>query len=203
VPINDIRQVKRQIREKSRRIRTEMPEKTKESHDTHMRNVLLGLKQYKQCELVFVYVSKEIEVDTHAIIRQALKDGKQVAVPRCVPDTREMEFYYIRSLEELEPGAFGVLEPVPGRQELVTEYSGALCVVPGLCFDSQGFRLGYGKGYYDRFMNRYEGFSVGLCYSECVQWKLPHGQYDRSVDLLITERYIRYTAKHAEKGAAR
>ena len=193
MPMRDIRQIKSLIREKSRAVRTQMPPDVKQAHDLGMREVLLGLKQYKQCKIMFVYVSKEIEVDTHILIQTALRDGKKVAVPRCVPDSRLMEFFYIQSMDELKPGAFGVLEPVPDKAKLVTAYEGALCVVPGLCFDAQGYRLGYGKGYYDRFMSSFEGFSVGMCYSGCVQWRLPHGQFDRSVDLLITERYIRYS----------
>ncbi len=202
MPMRDIRQIKMRIRERCRAVRTGMPPGRKSAHDKKMLDVLCGLKQYKQCKIVFAYVSKDIEVDTHALIGRALKDGKRVAVPRCVPGTRDMEFYWIGGLSELKSGAFGVLEPVPGRHELVEEYTEALCVVPGLCFDSTGFRLGYGKGYYDRFMSTFEGFSVGLCYSECVQWKLPHGQYDRSVDLLITERYIRYTSRCGERVSA-
>jgi 5-formyltetrahydrofolate cyclo-ligase len=60
-----------------------------------------------------------------------------------------------------------------------------------MSFDIRGYRLGYGKGYYDRFLSGYNGTKVGLCYSNCVKWKLPNGKYDETVDILVTERYFR------------
>lgn len=105
-----------------------------------------------------------------------------------------MEFYLIKGEEDLEPGMFGVLEPVPERCQKVTDYSGGICIVPGLSFDAGGFRLGYGKGYYDRFLSQFQGVTVGICYSNCTQWKLPHGRYDKPVNLLITDKYIRRTS---------
>ena len=110
-------------------------------------------------------MSKAIEVDTFGIIRRALADGKAVAVPRCVPGTFEMEFYYISSPQELEKGAFGVLEPIPESSRKVEKETGGLCVV-----------------------------TAGICYNSCVQWELPHGYFDRPVDILVTERYLRRIA---------
>ena len=108
-----------------------------------------------------------------------------------------MEFYYIRSWQDLERASFGVMEPIVQRCERVEDESRGFCLVPGFSFDVQGFRLGYGGGYYDRFLSRFGGFTVGVCYSFCVQWNLPHGYYDRSVDLLVTEKYVRRTSKKA------
>ena len=106
-------------------------------------------------------------------------------------------------LADLAPGAFGVLEPVPERCRLVTDYSRGLCIVPGLCFDAEGYRLGYGKGYYDRFLSAFRGVTVGICYTACTQWRLPHGRYDRQIQLLITEKYIRRTyTRGAENGGS-
>ena len=76
----------------------------------------------------------------------------------------EMEFYEIHSLFELQPGTFGVLEPVPENSRLVQEETEGLCIVPGLSFDAEGYRLGYGKGYYDRFLSRFSGTTAGVCY---------------------------------------
>ncbi|MFR1804904.1 MAG: 5-formyltetrahydrofolate cyclo-ligase, partial [Faecalispora jeddahensis] len=146
---------------------------------------------------VFTYISKELEVDTLAIVQAAWANQKRVAVPRCIPGTRDMEFYYIRSWQDLERASFGVMEPIVQRCERVEDESRGFCLVPGFSFDVQGFRLGYGGGYYDRFLSRFGGFTVGVCYSFCVQWNLPHGYYDRSVDLLVTEKYVRRTSKKA------
>ena len=153
--------------------------------------------------MIFTYLSKPIEVDTFGLVRAAWANRKRVAVPKCIPETTQMEFYYITSMDDLAPGAFGVLEPVPERCRLVTDYSRGLCVVPGLCFDTEGYRLGYGKGYYDRFLSAFRGVTVGICYTACTQWRLPHGRYDRQIQLLITEKYIRRTyTRGAENGGS-
>ena len=126
------------------------------------------------------------------LIQEALRQGKRVVVPYCIPGTRQMEFYYIRSMEEdLEPGAFGVWEPKTSQCEKLTDDKNSICIVPGLSFDYDGFRLGYGKGYYDRFLCKYLGVTVGICYTSCIKQQLPHGYYDVPVKLLITEKYLR------------
>ena len=163
--------------------------------DARIRRHLFDLPEYHEESTVFVYISKSIEVDTFSIVKRALADGKLVASPRCVPGTIEMEFYYIRSLDDLEEGTFGVLEPKHKQCKLVTDLSHGFCIVPGLCFDAKGYRLGYGKGYYDRFLSEFKGVTVGICYTSCVQYGLPHGYFDRPVDILVTENYIRRTEK--------
>ena len=149
------------------------------------------LLEYQQAELVLTYVSTAIEVDTRALIERALADGKRVAVPRCTPGKIDMKFYLIGSLSELEPGAFGVLEPNPEKSRELRRYDRSVCILPGLGFDLQGYRLGYGKGYYDRFLARYPGKNVGVCYNICMKTLLPHGRYDKMVDVLVTEKFVK------------
>lgn len=192
---NDIREVKSDLRSGFKSKRSSMPEDVKLNMDSEIQSRFLTLRQYAACNTVFTYVSKDIEVDTYAIIRAAWANGKRVAVPRCITDTREMEFYYITKMEDLVPGAFGVMEPDELKCNKVTDFSKGLCIVPGLSFDAEGYRLGYGKGYYDRFLSKFSGDTVGLCYSNCIKWKLPHGYYDRPVDVIVTDRYIRRTSK--------
>ncbi len=194
MPIEDIRPVKTRLRNEIKAWRRELPPADKAAMDRTITRRVTGLWQYKEAELLLAYVSTDIEVDTHAIIRRALADGKRVAVPRCVPGTRLMEFYLIHSLDELEPGSFGVLEPTPNPDRLLTDFEKGLCLVPALCYDWKGFRLGYGKGYYDRFLAGFGGHMVGICYSHCIRHSLPHGRYDRPVELLVTERYLRRTS---------
>ena len=189
----DIRPIKSELRQKYRSLRQSMPQEIKKQKDEAIAKQVSRLWQYQRNSILLIYVSTAIEVDTIGIIRQAWADGKRVAVPRCVPDTRNMEFYYIDSLEDLSPGMFGVLEPTPNRDRLYEEKDAGLCIVPAFSYDWRGFRLGYGKGYYDRFLSRFEGNMVGICYSDCVQRTLPHGRYDRPVELLVTEHYLRRT----------
>ena len=198
--LTDIRPVKTALREKYRAIRAAMTEDERKRCDDAITARVRRLWQYKENNTLLLYVSTPIEVDTHGIISQAIRDGKRVAVPRCIEGTRNMEFYYIHSLEELESGSFGVLEPNPDKAELLTDLSHGLCIVPAFSYDWSGFRLGYGKGYYDRFLSRFDGNIIGVCYSNCVQRTLPHGRYDRPVELLVTENYLRRIRNRPEGG---
>ena len=191
----DIRPIKTELRQKYRSLRQSMPSEIKEERDRAIAAQVRRLWQYQSNCVLLIYVSTAIEVDTIRIINQALEDGKKVAVPICVPDTRNMEFYYIDSVDDLAPGMFGVLEPAVNPEKLYAERDGGLCIVPAFSYDWNGYRLGYGKGYYDRFLSRFEGNIVGICYSDCVQKSLPHGRYDRPVELLVTEKYLRRTVR--------
>ena len=135
-----------------------------------------------------LYYPKELEVDTRLLIQRSWALGKTVALPRCVPGTNEMEFFILTSFAQLEEGSFGVMEPRPERCELLRDFSDALCVVPALVYDKKGFRLGYGKGFYDRFLSEFNGESIGMIYSGCVADEIPHGKYDRTVNAVITEK---------------
>ena len=194
--MTDIRPIKSELRQKYRSLRQSMPPEIKKQRDEAIADQVRRLWQYNSNEILLIYVSTAIEVDTFRIIRRALEDGKRVAVPRCVPDSRQMDFYYIHSTDELAPGMFGVLEPPANPERLYSERDGGLCIVPAFSYDWQGYRLGYGKGYYDRFLSRFEGNIVGICYSDCVQRTLPHGRYDRPVELLVTEKFLRRTVRN-------
>lgn len=193
MPIEDIRALKMRLRAEYRAKRTALSPEEKEQRDEQIAATVRALWQYRDNDLLLVYVSTPIEVGTRQIITRALEDGKTVAVPRCVPNTRHMDFYRIRSLDELEPGCFGVLEPKPSEENLVEDYSKGLCIIPAFCYDFSGYRLGYGKGYYDRFLARFGGQMIGICYSDCIRHRLPHGRFDRAVELIVTEKYIRRT----------
>ncbi|WBY64912.1 5-formyltetrahydrofolate cyclo-ligase [Thermocaproicibacter melissae] len=192
--IRNIKEKKMELRQQNREFRRSLSAETKSVLDRAILKKVLSLREYEQADVVYTYVSKAEETDTIALIHTALREGKVVAVPRCLPETTSMEFLEISSLDDLERGTYGVLEPIPGKCPPVREAKNAFCVVPGLCFDSKGYRLGYGKGYYDRFLSGFRGFTVGLCYSGCIRWNLPHGYYDRPVDVLITEKFIRRIA---------
>ena len=95
------------------------------------------------------------------------------------------------AFDELEKGTFGLLEPNESKCEEVRDFSEGLCIVPGFAFDFNAYRLGYGYGYYDRFLQHFGGTTVGICYSNCITPKLPHGRYDKPVDIIVTNSYIK------------
>ena len=190
--IKNIREYKIKLREKFKAIRLNYSPEQKAKLDNDIIERLMRTYQYKNASTILCYVSTPLEVDTRLLIKKALEDGKRVAVPKCKPETTTMDFYLINSFDDLEKGTFGVLEPIPSRCEIY-EGNDGICIVPGLCFDYAGYRLGYGKGYYDRFLTNYSQTKIGICYNDCVQQRLFHGRYDVPVDLLITEKYLRIT----------
>lgn len=194
--VNNGRAVKKSLREKYINMRNSILPEDKQRLDEAVFERVVRLTQYKECKLLLTYVSKGTEVDTRRLIDYALGDNKTVAVPRCVENTRDMEFYIITSPDQLEPGCFSVLEPKIAECKKAEDFSDSFCIVPGLSFDVSGYRLGYGMGYYDRFLSSYQGRTAGLCYSEFVRFKeLPKNRYDKSVELIVTEGYIRRTVR--------
>lgn len=188
----DIREQKNALREKYKRVRKEMSADMKKMRDDKILYKLTSLPVYKNSSTVLTYVSTPIEVDTRMLIERAISDGKKVAVPMCIKGTRNMEFYLIKSLNDLEEGSFSVLEPVPEKCTLLRNFHGAICIVPALAYDRYGYRLGYGKGYYDRFLSAHKSvFKIGLGYCCCTETKLSHGRYDIPVDFLVTEKYVK------------
>ena len=181
-------QIKSELRKEMKACRAAVADKNEK--DKLISDVFLNSDLYKRCKLLLCYSSYGSEISTNRIIDTALENGKSVAFPLCLDDCGNMEFYLISSLGDLNRGMYGILEPNTDKCCKITDYSDALCLVPGLCFDSEGFRLGYGKGYYDRFLEKFTIKTVGLCYNELIQDSLPIDKYDKSVDYIITQTGI-------------
>ncbi|MBR5442216.1 MAG: 5-formyltetrahydrofolate cyclo-ligase [Clostridia bacterium] len=188
--IIDIRPIKKKLRAEAREMRRSMSPEGKQTLDRKIKNRLLNMWAIRQVDTVLCYVSTDIEVDTRELINTLLQMGKRVAVPRCEDGRTEMNFYYIDSLESLSSGSFGVDEPDPQKCIMVGKTEGTVCIVPAFMFDKSGYRLGYGKGYYDRYLSGYKGSTIGICYDENIVNELYHGKYDRTVDLVVTEKEI-------------
>ena len=186
----NVREEKRRLRARYRKLRKECPPDVKARLDKALTQKVLDMDEYKACNTLFIFVSSPIECDTHEIIADALKSGKLVAVPRCCNKSGMMDFYRITSFDDLECGMYSLMEPDPEKCEKITDYSHGLCIVPGLCFDLEGYRVGFGKGYYDRFLNEFKGTTAGICLSKYVEKQLPRGNHDRHTDILVTEKFI-------------
>lgn len=152
-------------------------------------NNFLNSDTYKNAKIILCYASLNDEVDTEPIVVKALSDGKMVALPKCMNKDGFMKYYIIHSLNDAEKGAFGIYEPVEQCEEL-TDFIASVCIVPALSFDKDGYRLGYGKGFYDRFLEDYCFPSVGLCFADLIAEALPRNQFDRKVSTVITENEI-------------
>lgn len=153
---------------------------------------LLALPEVDAATRILCYVSgKDNEVDTLPLIKRFLADGKSVGVPRSLPGGR-LEWRVLSSLEQLSPGAFGIPEPSPSLTPLYESPKTAdICLVPGIAWDKSGYRIGYGKGFYDRFLSYFIGLSLGLAFDAQVTHELPRESHDRPVKLLLTESGVR------------
>ena len=144
--------------------------------------VLSSFKEFAKAEVVFCYVSAGSEVDTHSFIKEIITD-KRVVVPRCIDKCGNMIAVEIKSFEELKEGFFGILEPI-GETDFPKEEID-FAIVPAIAFDEDGYRLGYGKGYYDRFLSDISPFKLGVCKKELFVKSLPHDEYDVKMDKVI------------------
>ena len=132
---------------------------------------------------ILIYVSMKEEVSTKILIEELLKLKKNIFVPKVIG--KEIKFYKIESLMELKISNLGILEPVGEIQ-----YKGskdAVCIVPGLLFDKFNNRLGYGGGYYDKFLSENEVYKIGICFKEFLIDKINVDKHDIKMNKVITE----------------
>ena len=179
---------KKELRRYYKELRLGMSSDERKEADRQIAKRLLESEQYKSCEMFLCFVSTDIEVSTREILRSAFSE-KTVLCPRCVGSPKDgmMHFYKVRSFDELEESLMGILEP-PESLERTERFENALCILPGLAFDKEGFRLGFGGGYYDRFLTGFEGVKLGICYENCVCERLSHNGFDIKADMLITDK---------------
>jgi 5-formyltetrahydrofolate cyclo-ligase len=179
---------KKELREYLKKKRSSMTFNRIMMHSGIISKTLFGLDVYKESDVVLAYVSYSSEVGTHFLIKHALEHGKKVAVPKVLSKT-EMEFYYIDSLEELEPGAFNILEPKTVKAVEYEEGKKYIMLLPGIAFDSNKNRLGYGGGYYDRYLSKHKDiYKIMLAYElEKMDEPLPCDELDVPSDIIITE----------------
>ncbi len=160
----------------------------KARHDRARLGLLLDLDVVRNAAALLAYVSSlENEADTWGILRAFLSESRPVFVPLTGERFGEMTFSRILSLDELRPGRFGLLEPDPAIRRADAVPRNAVCLVPGLAFTRTGHRIGYGGGYFDRFLAAFTGTSVGMAYAFQVVDTVPVLPHDTPVDLLATE----------------
>ena len=184
------RDLKNALRTEYKQIRAEMSDEERHARDGKICSTIISLASYRFADTILLYAPVGNEIDVTPVARHALEAGKRIAYPLCNVDDHTMVFKEIKSPEELINGSYSIPEP-PEVAPTVTDLSSSLCLVPGLVFDKEGFRIGYGKGYYDRFLSIYKSTKLGIVYSDFILEKVPRGRFDRQVDILITERGIK------------
>ncbi|MBR3988243.1 MAG: 5-formyltetrahydrofolate cyclo-ligase [Clostridia bacterium] len=190
MPVINDNMSKPELRVHFKEMREGLTKDYRRSMDYEIESRIMCSTFYSEADIIFTYVSTDPEPDTLGIIHGAFANGKKVAVPKCT-DKGIMEFYLIDSVNDLKKGKFGIMEPDESMCKKAVCTENSLCIVPGLSFDAQGYRLGRGGGYYDRFLKDFKGKSAGLCYHSFLRLTLPKDTFDIPVDILVTENFLR------------
>ena len=182
---NDISSVKKILREQIREALSEMSDQEKAWSDGELIARFLEHPALEGAGTVLLYYGVGTEIETRGLIETLLARGVRVCLPKCLPD-RQMEARVITSLDDLEPDLYGI--PAPKEScAAVARDDLDLILVPGLCFDSRGSRLGQGGGYYDRYLEDNEVPTIGLCREDFFQINLPREPFDAWVRYVLTE----------------
>lgn len=147
-------------------------------------NNVLNNKKVLEANDILIYVSLDMEVDTKVLINKLWTLNKNIYVPKV--EENIINFYKINSFNDLVIGSFGVLEPITNI--IYKDDNNSCCIIPGLLFDKNNNRLGYGKGYYDRFLENRNIYKIGICFSTFLVDNLVTDKYDIKMDEVITER---------------
>ena len=182
-----LRSQKATLRTHLRQIRSGLPASLRLSHSRLIHGHLYGLDEVITAKSAFIYISYASEVDTHAIIRRFLDEGKSLAVPRII-DANHMISVPFTSWEDLKTDTMGIMAP-----ETTTVYPGPLdiAITPGLGFTIAGNRIGFGRGYYDKwFRANAVKTKIALAYEAQILEQLPTGRNDIPVDIIVTEKRV-------------
>ena len=174
----DKKELRRIIRQKKR----EMTSEQIEAASARLCQRFLASSEYQSAKTIYGYLPYNQEVRTEAIVLQALADGKQVAVPKVYGD--EMRFIFMTDLRQVEKGYAGIPEPIEDGP--VADDETALVLMPGMAFDLQGHRVGYGGGFYDKFLASEPGHpTLALCYDFQMLPRLDTEEFDIPVDQVL------------------
>lgn len=176
---------KSELREKVLKIRNGILRKSEKSAII-MNNIFPLIKKF---DVLGIFVSMENEVNTIPIITAVLKMGKTVAVPVVSGD--RIDFYKISGIDELQQkGKYNIREPLPSVEKIILPQQIQVIVCPGIAFDKDFNRLGYGKGYYDKYLCNTSAFKIGICFSEQLLESVPADENDVKMDCIVTEKRI-------------
>ncbi|WP_238403932.1 5-formyltetrahydrofolate cyclo-ligase [Paenibacillus paridis] len=194
-PIGDKTYIRKQMAMKRNGLRAEQRKIASAAACTNAQMLF----ESRSVDSFMVYIAFRSELDLSELIEWGWRTGREVIVPKCIAADRSMILYYLRSWDELTPGAYGIMEPNPEAATKVEAGAapGAI-IVPGLAFDRNGGRLGYGGGYYDRFAEQMQGYAagnghrlwLGASFEEQLIDEVPLERHDLVMDGVITEQAV-------------
>ena len=189
----EIRKHKIEIRKQHLEKRAAIPPDARRKKDERICQNILSSAAFRYADIILMYYPVKGEVNILPLMEAAVSAGKRVAFPRCCAQDHSMIFHYASSEEDFEKGAYGLREPfasLPAFDPVTDGEKNVLCIVPAVVYDRRGYRIGYGGGYYDRFFGVFRPASIGVAYEEFIVKNVPHGRYDISVDVVVSERGI-------------
>lgn len=181
--------MKQQLRENMLTRLTELDKKQKYLIEQNIHQQLFKQPFWQQAKVVGITHSTRFEWNTEVIIEEAWSKGKTVALPKCDHINKSMQFIEIRNFRELKPGYGDILEPIAIDNDCSMNNMIDLLIVPGLVFDGHGYRIGFGGGFYDRYLSEsnHQAINVSLAANFQLIEKLPIDSHDLPVDFIITE----------------
>lgn len=163
----------------------ELSDERRQAIEADLRNQLTQTTEWQQAKTIGITLSHELEWDTYKTIEKAWNEGKIVVVPKCIHKTKEMIFYRIDSFDDVKAGYAGILEPIESETTKWDKQAIDLLVVPGRVFDKTHYRIGFGGGYYDRFLADFNQPTISLVWEGQLVDQVPTNQYDLPVDQLV------------------
>ena len=177
---------KKTLRSIMRRLEENLSERYMRSADEAIMRHLMALPEYRDAGTVFCFVGVRREINTLPLLEDALKSGKTLCVPLCV-EMGVMDTRRITSLDQLQPGKYGLLEPAADAPHMDVDDID-FAVIPCTTCNHSGQRLGKGGGYYDRFLSHYRGGTVMLCREKLIRDEIPVEPHDYPIPWVLTER---------------
>lgn len=177
--------IKEQLRNEMGNKLEALAEEKREEIAKDLSSKLTESSLWQEADVIGITLSGGLEWDTHQTIQKAWDEGKTVVVPKCIHKTKQMDFYKIESYDEVKEGYVGILEPIPEKAQLWEKDKIELLVVPGRVFEKEGYRIGFGGGYYDRFLKDFENPTVSILWEEQFVEDLPIESFDIPVQNLV------------------
>lgn len=193
--MSEIRTQKIEFRAEFRERRRALDADLRAKMDAKICETIMSLASFRYCDTLLIYSPTPDEINVNPVANEALRRGKKVAFP-ISHGKGIMTFHTVTSLDELESGKNGIKEPPKTNPVCDPHTANVLCIVPAFAFDPDGYRLGYGGGYYDRYLADFVGNKIGVAYSEFIVPHLPRGRFDIAVNLLVSEKEVRVTCEN-------
>ena len=183
--------IKQELRQKYRAKRDSFGEEFIKNASGSACELLLQAQAFKDADVLLLYYPIKNEISPLPLIELAKKSGKKIAFPICNTNTNTLTFKIVTSESEFIPSRFGIFEPLLSSESPILSER-TIALVPAIAFSRDGHRLGYGKGYYDRFLSDFRGTSIGFSYSELVLDSLPTLAHDIPLKMIVTESEVLY-----------